>query len=402
MGCSMLWMISVIVGNSIQIEVKKGWNETATIWLAVVGKAGLGKTPSIHNIIKPLLSANNKEIKNYIKQNEKWEYYNSLTAKEKKDHEEIYKPTKTQFIANDITIEALVELHQENKNSIGVFKDELAGWFKDMNKYREGSDLEFWLSTWSGKAISLNRKTSKSSFVDKPLVSVLGGIQPSILNSFYTEDNKDNGFIDRMLLSYPDLDIEKWNDKEMNYDTIQWFNDNIISFYEIIKHKVVEYDSDGDIKHKIAIIPSERKKEWIRVFNEYTEIQNSDDENEYMKSMLPKQKSYLPRFALLINCFNSFFDISEKTSALEITKESILSAEKLSKYFIAMAKKIKVNSIETNEIKTVISTHKNKTIKEQFVELYKINSDLNKKEVSENLGVSLRMIYKYINEIEKN
>lgn len=85
MGCSMLWLISVVVGNSIQIEVKKGWNETATIWLAVVGKAGLGKTPSIHNIIKPLLSANNKEIKNYIKQNEKFEYYNALTAKEKKN-----------------------------------------------------------------------------------------------------------------------------------------------------------------------------------------------------------------------------------------------------------------------------------------------------------------------------
>jgi Rps23 Pro-64 3,4-dihydroxylase Tpa1-like proline 4-hydroxylase len=80
-------------------------------------------------------------------------------------------------------------LHQESDNCVGVFKDELAGWFKDMNKYREGSDLEFWLSCWSGKAISLNRKTAKSSFVDKPLISVLGGIQPSILNSFYTEDN---------------------------------------------------------------------------------------------------------------------------------------------------------------------------------------------------------------------
>ena len=114
----MLWLISVIVGNSIQIEVKKGWNETATIWLAVVGKAGLGKTPSIHNIIKPLLSANNKEIKNYIKQAEKYEYYEKLTAKEKKEHEEIHKPKKSQFIANDITIEALVELHQENKNCI--------------------------------------------------------------------------------------------------------------------------------------------------------------------------------------------------------------------------------------------------------------------------------------------
>lgn len=402
MGCSMLWLISVIVGNSIQIEVKNGWNETATIWLAVVGKAGLGKTPSIHNIIKPLLSANNKEIKNYIKQAEKYEYYEKLTAKEKKEHEEIHKPKKSQFIANDITIEALVELHQENKNSIGVFKDELAGWFKDMNKYREGSDLEFWLSTWSGKAISLNRKTAKSSFVDKPLVSVLGGIQPSILNSFYTEDNKDNGFMDRMLLTYPNLDIEKWNDKEMNYDTIQWYNDSIISFYETIKHKVVELDEDGDIKPKIAKIPIESKKEWIRVFNEYTDIQNSDEENEYMKSMFPKQKSYIPRFALLINAFNSFFDETYKTDVLTISKESILSAEKLSKYFVAMAKKIKVNSIEKNEIKTIIQSNKNKSIKEQFYELYKINPNLNKKEVSENLGVSLRMIYKYVNELEKN
>jgi len=402
MGCSMLWLISVVVGNSIQIEVKKGWNETATIWLAVVGKAGLGKTPSIHNIIKPLLSANNKEIKNYIKQAEKFDYYNSLPAKEKKEHEEIHKPTKTQFIANDITIEALVELHQENKNSIGVFKDELAGWFKDMNKYREGSDLEFWLSTWSGKAISLNRKTARSSFVDKPLVSVLGGIQPSILNAFYTEDNKDNGFMDRMLLSYPDLDIEKWNDKEMNYDTISWYQDSIISFYETIKHKVVEYDEDGDINPKIALIGSDAKKEWIRVFNEYTNIQNSDEENEYMKSMLPKQKSYLPRFALLINAFDSFFDVSNKSNALVISKESILKAEKLSKYFIAMAKKIKVNSIETNEIKVIIGANKNKSVKEQFVELYKLNPNLNKKEVAENLGVSLRMIYKYVNELQKN
>lgn len=401
MGCSMLWLISVIVGNSIQIEVKKGWNETATIWLAVVGKAGLGKTPSIHNIIKPLLSSNNKEIKNYIKQAEKYEYYEKLTAKEKKEHEEIHKPKKSQFIANDITIEALVELHQENKNSIGVFKDELAGWFKDMNKYREGSDLEFWLSTWSGKAISLNRKTARSSFVDKPFVSVLGGIQPNILNTFYTEDNKDNGFIDRMLLSFPDLEIEKWNDKEMNYDTIQWYNDSIISFYETIKYKVVEFDEDGDVKPKIAKIPLESKKEWIRVFNEYTDIQNSDEENEYMKSMLPKQKSYIPRFALLINTFNSFFDDSYKIDALTISKQSILSAEKLSKYFVAMAKKIKVNSIETNEIKTIIQANKNKSTKEQFNELYKVNPNLNKKEVSENLGVSLQMIYKYIKELQK-
>jgi DNA polymerase III delta prime subunit len=401
MGCSMLWLISVIVGNSIQIEVKKGWNETATIWLAVVGKAGLGKTPSIHNIIKPLLSANNREIKNYIKNMEKFEYYDSLSKKEQQDHEEIKRPTKSQFIANDITIEALVELHQENPNSIGVFKDELAGWFKDMNKYREGSDLEFWLSTWSGKAISLNRKTAKSAFVDKPLVSVLGGIQPSILNSFYTEDNKDNGFMDRMLLSYPDLTIEHWNDKEMNYETIEWFNDSIIAFYETIKHKVVEFNEDGDIKPKTALIPKESKDEWIRVFNEYSDIQNSDEENEYMKSMLPKQKSYLPRFALLINTLDSFFDENQQTSALSISKESILKAEKLSKYFIAMAKKIKVNTIEVGEVKQLIVKNKDKTTKEKIQDIYKVNPDFNRSEIAELLGVSRQILQKYVKECKQ-
>lgn len=117
--------------------------------------------------------------------------------------------------------------------------------------------------------------------------------------------------------------------------------------------------------------------------------------------MLPKQKSYLPRFALLINTFNSFFDDTHKIDALTISKEAILSAKKLSKYFIAMAKKIKVNSIETNEIKTIIVANKSKTTKEQFIELYKKNPNLNKKEVSELLGVSLQMVYKYIKNIEK-
>lgn len=65
-----------------------------------------------------------------------------------------------------------------------------------------------------------------------------------------------------------------------------------------------------------------------------------------------------------------------------------------------MAKKIKINSIETNEIKTIINTNKNKTTKEQFTELYKKNPDLNKKEISESLGVSVQMIYKYIKDFK--
>lgn len=397
MGCSMLWMLSVIVGNSIQIEVKRGWYEVCNVWIAIVGKAGIGKTPSISNIIYPLQKINSKRIKEYIKQYDKFEAYNSLSADEQKQKEETKKPVKNQFIANDITLEALVDLHQESKNAVGVFKDELAGWFKDMNKYRAGSDLEFWLSSWSGKSVSMNRKTAKSSFVEKPFIPVLGGIQPAILENSYTEENKENGFVDRMLVSMPELEVEHYNTNEMQQATLEWYESTIIRFYEYVKYTFTEYDQDAEIVVKNAKLTNEAKIEWQRMFNEITLVQNSDDENEYMKSMLPKQKSYIPRFALLLHILDYFMDVDTKDPFM-VNKESMMKAEKLSKYFIQMAKKVKVNSIEHKEIKDVIYQNKNKSKREMFIEMYTNNPDIDKKRTAEILGVSLQMIYKYMKE----
>ena len=402
MGCSLMWLLSVIVGNSIHVQVKRGWVEPCNMWVAIVGKAGLGKTPSISNIIAPLQKINSRLIKEYIKDYNKFLAYEKMKADEKQQVEEVHKPIKKQFIANDITLEALVDLHEQSKNSVGVFKDELNGWFKDMNKYREGSDLEFWLSTWSGKSVTVNRMTRAGSFVDKPLIPVLGGIQPSILNSFYTDENKDNGFVDRMLLTFPSLEIESYNDNELPFETLQWYNDAIVAYYEAIKRNCIVYDDDMDIEPYIAKFDTSAQSEWKRIFNEITNVQNSDDENEYMKSMLPKQKSYIPRFALLIHTIDCYIKSKPLHDMLLITKESMLKAEKLSKYFIAMAKKIKVNSIEVNELKSVITTNKTKTPKEKFFEMYRTNPELNKVEASELLSVSRTQIYRWVNEMKQS
>jgi hypothetical protein len=396
MGCSLLWLISVCIGNSYQIEVKRGWTENATIWMSLVGKAGIGKTPSINNIIFPLQKINSREIKRYYKELEKYEFYQNLTKKEQKDYPEISKPIKTQFIANDITLEALVDLHQESDNAVGVFKDELAGWLKDMNKYRAGSDLEFWLSCWSGKSVSLNRLTRKGSFIDKPLIPVLGGIQPEIFNNFYTDENKSNGFMDRMLLSFPDAIIEKYNENELEYDILEWYKNNIISFFDITK-SVIRRDKENVIEPLTAKLSDEAKKEWIRIFNNITDYQNDDNENEYLKSMYPKQKSYIPRFALLIHVFDEFFSAGGNT--LLISKESVLKAEKLSNYFIATAKKVKINSVEANEIKNVSKNGKN-TI-EKLKLIYSENPNFNRSKTAEILGISRRQIINLLKKIDE-
>lgn len=399
LGCSLLWLISLCVGNSMTIEVKRGWKEIATVWIAVVGKAGIGKTPSIDNIIFPLKKINNREIKKYIKKHDEFAEYSSLSAKEKKEVPEVDKPRKTQFIANDITLEALVDLHQESDNAVGVFKDELAGWFKDMNKYKQGSDVEFWLSTWSGDSVNLNRITRAGSFVDKPLIPVLGGIQPSIFSTFYTDENKDNGFMDRMLMTFPDLEVELYNENEMSYEAIQWYSDNIISFFEKMRNSRIQRDAEGVIDPHVLSWDEESKEEWKRIFNKITELQNSPDENEYLKSMLPKQKTYIPRFAMLIHVFNCHME-NQMDKIAKISKDSILKAERLSDYFINMAKKVKVDAQEVSQIKESSKAGKGLNNFEKYKEIIKGNPDANVSKISEILGVSRTTIYKYKKELE--
>ena len=113
-----------------------------------------------------------------------------------------------------------------------------------------------------------------------------------------------------------------------------------------------------------------------------------------MKSMLPKQKTYIPRFALILNAINNLYDNSG--DILLISKESMLKAEKLSKYFIAMAKKIKINSIENQDLKKLINNNQNKTIKEKILEVYKENPEFNRVELAEILGISRKTIYKHL------
>lgn len=401
MGSSLLWLMSVIIGNTMRIEVKKGWHEISTVWISIIGPPGIGKTPSIDAMIFPLLQKNSREIKKYIQQMDRWNVYSKLSKEEKQNHEEVTEPKKSQFIANDITLEALVDLHEESKLSVGVFKDELNGWFKDMNKYRAGSDLEFWLSTWSGKSVAFNRKMSKSTFVDKPIIPVLGGIQPGILHTMYTEENKENGFVDRMLLTFPELVVNSYNEADISQDVQQWYSDTIQGLFEFVRAEFLAFNQHepDEVDPYIAILSQPAKKEWVRMFNEITELQNSDNENEYTKSMLPKQKSYIPRFAMLIHFLNTYFNYNDKIEFLEISKESILNAEKISKYFIAMAKKIRIESRNTRELKDLAVKHKDKSQKEKFFEMYVKNPNLNRKQAADLLEVTRQTINRWIGEM---
>jgi len=397
MGCALLWVTSLCVGNSYRIKVKSGWEEVPTVWFSLVGRAGVGKTPSVKNILFPLIKENSRKVKGYIVEKKKFDNYSRLSKSEKEDAVEVLEPSKTQFIVDDVTQESLVNLHQHVPTGIGVFKDELAGFFKDMNKYREGSDLEFWLSIFSGNDVVVNRMTRADLYIESPFIPILGGIQPGIFSSVYTDEKKANGFLDRMLISYPEISIENYNENEISTEAIEWYDAIITNFKRKID-ATVNFDSNGSVVKKQITFSEPAKEVWIKAFNDITARQNSEEESEYFKSIFPKQKTYIPRFAFLIEALKNFENKGEISTF--ISAESMESAVKLSEYFITMARKIALEINQENDLKKSIDKKSISTF-DKVKDAYSINKNFNKSQVANLLGISRATLHRYLKELEK-
>ena len=136
----------------------------------------------------------------------------------------------------------------------------------------------------------MTRKTAKSSFIQSPLIPVLGGIQPGIFSQISTLENKDNGFLDRLLVCYPDKDIEHYNRNAIDQEVLDWYEAYMSQFYNLIRKEVLQFNKFGEIEPRVIRFDNEAEQEWERIFNNITDMQNSDDISEYVKSMLSKQK----------------------------------------------------------------------------------------------------------------
>jgi hypothetical protein len=390
MGCSLLWLTSLAIGNTIKVSPKTGYTDICSVWIAVVGSPGVGKTPSVKAIIRPLMDLNYDMIESY---NESRKEYDAMMKLDKnKRSEEVAEPIRSQMVVGDITLESLADIHQNRPQGIGVFKDELAGWFKDMNKYNKngGGEIEQWLSMWSGEGISVNRKTSRDAFVRSAFVPVLGGIQPDVLENIFTEDFKTNGFADRMLLCYPELTVPHYASESMDQMLISSYDSAVREMFALLEKIRVKND------RLVLRLEEEAMVEFRRFHARVTDIENGDTENEYMKSMLPKMKQYILRFALILQTLDS---LSYHDEIYCINKDNILRAEALCNYFITMAKKVKVRAIDKRDMKAITRVE-GKSSKDKCMEIWKMNSKFNKKQAAELLDVTRQTIANWVKEFE--
>jgi hypothetical protein len=216
-------------------------------------------------------------------------------------------------------------IHKNNSRGITSVNDEVLAWFNNMNRYSSGSDVQQWLSMWSGKAIVVDRKSSPPIRIESPFVNVIGTIQPAALQEIAKGNKAKTGFTDRLLFVYPKgLKRKAWSNKELDYATkVKWS--------EIItKLLSLEFiNVNGSLKPNKLTYTTEATElilEWQTNMVEEDAEYASDIRN----GVSAKIETYLFRFCIVIQLLHWVCNEGDKN---HITKDSVQKAILLAKYF---------------------------------------------------------------------
>jgi len=341
-GASLLFAVSVAIGNTREIMVKKGYKSTAVLYMSIVGSPGSGKSHPLHWALKPIKQRDNISYKEYEDKKKEYDAWVGLNKKEKKNTEPIEKPFWSQHLITDFTPEALSEIHKHNIRGLGVHTDELTTWINNFNRYNNGSEEQFWLSAWSLSPITIQRKTCEPINISKPFLSVCGTIQPKVLTDM-SKNRTDNGFLDRFLFIYP-TQVPKpyWSNVDISDDIAE-------NWSQIINNLLImelATDENFDPVPKTINFNKEAKEKYFIWFNLITDLYNASN-NGFEESIYAKIEQYGLRVCLIIHMMK--FACGE-VSDDEIDVESVESSITLMKYFTNSAFKARSKALNENPL----------------------------------------------------
>lgn len=332
MGASILYAFSVAIGNTHRIRYKATWEETAVLYITLVGRPGTSKSHPIKKVLKPIFKKDSEAYKNYEAKKREYDQLMKLPPEERGNNKHVEKPIFEQILLNDYTPEALIEVHKHNKRGLGIYADELASWFKNFNRYNKGSEEETWLSIWSNTPITINRKIIDPIKLNDPFVSVIGTIQNEKLNELAI-NRTDNGFVDRVLFAFPD-DLKKayWNDEEIDPTMEKKWEEIILR----VLNQPLNFDELGNAEpHILNYTPEARKMitQWQHQLT--SEVNKKGDDTEFAISA--KMEIYVHRFALILHMIDS---ACKNSFSFLVDIKAVEGAIKLAEYFYTTALKV--------------------------------------------------------------
>ncbi len=101
-------------------------------------------------------------------------------------------PTLRRLIVNDATFEALHQTMSDNSAGILMVRDELTGWWSQLDRAGREGERAFCLQAWNGDTgHTIDRIGRGTIHVEACCMSMLGGIQPGRLRSYLADALED-------------------------------------------------------------------------------------------------------------------------------------------------------------------------------------------------------------------
>ncbi len=296
------------------------WLVVPNLWGAIIAAPGFLKSPTIQAITRPLTriqdawwQEHKEALRAYHRSNEEfelrcaaWKDQFKAAAKQGRAapaHPEggPDEPHLRRLIVNDATFEALHQTMAVNPAGILVVRDELTGWFSQLDKVGREGERAFALQAWNGDTgHTIDRIGRGTVHVDACCMSMLGGIQPGRLRSYLAEALEDgpgnDGLIQRFqLLVWPDPPRE-WRYVDRLPDT------GAEQQAEAVFETLVRLDAERPVSLHFESEAQELFADWLAGLEFKV---RGDDLHPALVSHLSKYRSLMPTLALLFELADS-------------------------------------------------------------------------------------------------
>jgi hypothetical protein len=202
----LLPILSGCIGRSISIRAYPGYEQPSILWALLVARSGTKKSPSLKVLREPLDKIADQRASEHVEHLK--DYRRKLAAfKEGKQSEEPFKPDERRLLVDDTTVEAAAVPLSKNPRGLIMLKPEAEDWFTSFTKISKNgkSDRAKWLPIYDGGGISIDRKNPESPRIhaDKTALSIVGLIQPGILQKSISDGDTESGLLARILFATP-------------------------------------------------------------------------------------------------------------------------------------------------------------------------------------------------------
>jgi putative DNA primase/helicase len=231
-------------------------------------------------------------------------------------------PKWRRLIVNDATSEALHRTMSENPAGILVIRDELTGWWSQLDRPGRECERAFCLQAWNGDTgHTIDRIGRGTIHVEACCMSMLGGIQPARLRSYLVDALEDgpgnDGLIQRFqLLVWPNT-APGWSYVDRSPDAVSEEQAaRVVS-------RLVEMDAENPVRFRFASDAQELFIEWL---SELEAKIRGDELHPALISHLSKYRSLMPSLALLFELAEqAVFDVFDGATLAH--SENLVSLE---------------------------------------------------------------------------